>query len=117
MNVPSPEPPEERNAARPDGEPEGIMARLREHATLLDPTHARLYRSMPVDRWLDATGLAADLLVEHWRYLYARPRPGRRAHNAAVYALLGRTNEAQVVAALAWVHMAIWLLPDPTENQ
>jgi hypothetical protein len=71
---------------------------------------------MPVDRWLDATGLAADLLVEHWRYLCARPRRGRRKHTAAVYELLGRSNEAQLVAALAVIHTVISLLADPTEN-
>lgn len=95
---------------------EAILAHLRDHATFLDPANARLYRAIGPNRWMDAAELAADLLVEHWRFLYERPRRGRRAHNATVYGLLGRTNEAQLAAALALVHTVISLLLTRPEN-
>jgi hypothetical protein len=65
---------------------------------------------------MDAAELAADLLVEHWRYLFERPRHGRRAHNATVYRLLERTNAAQMAAALALVHTIISLLLTQPED-
>jgi hypothetical protein len=87
-----------------------ILAELRASAARLDPAHAGLYARMSTDRWLGAADLAADLMLAHYRY-QRRRSGGRRAHSAAVHALLDRSNQAQLVAALTWVHMAFWLLP------
>ena len=89
---------------------ETILTELRESATQLDPAHADIYRSMSTARLLGAAELASELLLAHSRYL-RRHSGGRRAHNAAIFALLGQSNRVQLVAALAWVHMAYWLLP------
>jgi hypothetical protein len=87
-----------------------ILTELRASAAALDPAHAGVYASMGIERWLSAADLATDLLLAHYRYQRRHPG-GRRAHSAAVHALLDRTNQAQLVSALAWVNMAFWLLP------
>ena len=71
---------------------------------------------MRVDRWLGAAELAADVLVEHWRFLYGHQRSGRRAHNRRIFERLQNTSEAQLAAALALVHTMIWLLLDQPES-
>ena len=108
MNVPSPEPPEERNAARPEGEPmeawtaAAVLAQARALASTLDPQHAATYRSMSRSRWLQAVDLGAALLTAHaaYRLHHARGR-GRRRHAAETHALLDEANSANLIAAVA----------------
>src|SRR5215211_8971906 len=87
-----------------------ILGELQLIAAELDSAHADIYRAMSTDRWLGATDLAAELLLAHLRHHHRRSG-GRRAHRAAVRALLDQSNRVQLVAALAWVNMAFWLLP------
>src|SRR5215217_3458844 len=69
-----------------------ILTELRASAAQLDPAHAGVYATMDIDRWRGAADLASNLLLAHCRY-QRRRRGGRRAHSAAVHALLDRTNQ------------------------
>jgi hypothetical protein len=108
MNVPSPEPLEERNAAKPDGGPvatgsaDAILAQARTLAATLDPQNAAIYRSWARSRWRQAVDLGAELLTAHaaYRLHHARGR-GRRRHSAKMHALLDEANSAHLIAALA----------------
>ena len=104
---PAPQPETTATLTRAD-----ILTELRESATQLDPAYADLYRSMSTMRLLGAADLASELLLAHSRY-QRRHSGGRRAHSAAIFALLDQSNRVQLVAALAWVNMAFWLLPTP----
>jgi hypothetical protein len=92
-----------------------ILAELRTSAAMLDPAHADIYRSMSTTRLLGAADLASELLRAHGRY-QRRRRGGRREHSATVHALLERSNQARLVAALTWIEMAFWLLPPQRQH-
>jgi hypothetical protein len=87
-----------------------LLTELRASAARLDPAHAGVYATMGIDRCRGAADLASKLLLAHCRY-QRRRRGGRREHSATVYALLDRTNQTQLVAALMWIEMAFRLLP------
>ncbi len=102
---PAPQPEPAATLTRAD-----IVSELRASAARLDPAHAGHLSPYEHYRLLGAADLASKLLLAHCRY-QRRRRGGRREHSSTVYALLDRTNQAQLVAALTLIEMAFWLLP------
>lgn len=128
MSVPLPEPtsPDEGPAGHgADQEPEPapdlgpftrdeMLSFVLGEAARRDWRSARLYRSMDAGRVKIGADVAQRLLEAHLELRRRRTRGargGRRAHAAAVDAVLDETNDAALVLAQAWLEAAFALLP------
>jgi hypothetical protein len=91
-----------------------VLGYIRQEAARRDWRSARIYRTISPGRVKDGADVAQRLLEVHLELRRRRTRGargGRRAHHAAVDAILAETNDAALVLAQAWLEAAFALLP------